>query len=709
MTDTPFIRLDSNTCSLVLDCRGLAPSLLYWGAPLSGTTPEMLALLSTRQEAPCCAAEESPITLSPCDGSGFLGQPGLNVHRDGLNWTIYPSIESITQADAHQLTILSKDSTHNISLIHTLTLDPDSGVLSAETEIINTGDNALTVDWCAAPTLPVPAHLEQIAAFEGRWANEFQLRTLERFTGTYNRDNRCGRTSHDAFPGLIVKSSTTSEHGGEAYAFHLGWSGNHRLHTEILSDGRGYVQMGELLLPGEVILSPGQHYKSPSLYASYSNEGLSALSRQFHRFVRQQLTAHRTQGRPRPVHYNTWEAVYFDHKHDTLFTLAETAAELGVERFVLDDGWFNGRRNDRAGLGDWYVDTSIYPEGLGPLINKVESLGMEFGLWFEPEMVNPDSDLYRAHPDWVLGATPGPQILARNQLVLNLALKEVQDYLYERLDSLLSEYNIAYIKWDMNRELHQAAGATGRASVHLQTRSLYQLIERLRLAHPAVEIESCASGGGRADFGILQYTDRIWTSDSNDALDRLKIQKGFSHFFPAEVMGSHVGPEECHITGRKSALSLRAGVALFGHMGLEMNLLELAQAERETLQAAITLHKTYRDLVHSGELFRLETPAYAHSFGIVATNKAEALFSYTQTDNHISTLPARLRFAGLAADSLYRINVIWPAEPKNETPSILNRLDNALLSGESLTVHGLQMPLMNPENLLLISLHKENA
>jgi alpha-galactosidase len=321
-------------------------------------------------------------------------------------------------------------------------------------------------------------------------------------------------------------------------------------------------------------------------------------------------------------------------------------------------------------------------------------------------MVNPDSDLYRAHPEWVLGANAGPQILARNQLVLNLALEEVQNYLYDAIDALLSAHPINYLKWDMNRELHQAADQLGRASVHRQTLSLYALLARLRQSHPNIEIESCASGGGRADYGILQYTDRIWTSDNNDALDRLHIQKGFSMFFPADIMGSHVGPRECHITGRVGPMSLRSGVALFGHMGMEMNVLELEPSEKTELKAAIALHKRLRPLVHSGDLVRLDTPRYAHSFGIVDQQKEEALFSYTLIDKHVSTLPAPLRFSGLDANAFYSLTLIWPEVVRTETPSILNELEDLCVSGEALMYHGLQMPLIKPENLMLFHLQR---
>ena len=384
--------------------------------------------------------------------------------------------------------------------------------------------------------------------------------------------------------------------------------------------------------------------------------------------------------------------------------LADEAAAVGVERFVLDDGWFKGRKSDRAGLGDWTVDATVFPQGLGPLIEHVNAWGMEFGLWVEPEMVNLDSDLYRAHPDWVLNAAPAPLLLSRNQLVLDLTRTEVQEYLFEQLDNLLSEYAITYLKWDMNRVINQPGNAEGRAVTHYQTLALYQLLARIREAHPQVEIESCSSGGGRADFGILAHTDRIWTSDSNDALDRLSIQKGFSFFFPPEIMGAHVGPRDCHITGRSISMATRAGVALFGDMGIEANLLTMDDAEKAELKAAVALHKKHRHLLHSGKLMRLDTEDYENSFGVTSADKQEAIFSYGLLDGQPNSAPGRLRFPGLDASTLYTVNIIWPQQPSSYSKSILDIINGSVISGDALTKFGVQLPLMLPATLLVFHL-----
>ena len=704
---TPFYTVHSRHSSLVLDCGSNGPAIVYWGVRLDqGTSPEMLALLATQQEAPACQPQEAPISLSPEIGAGFQGNPGIQVHRGGTGWAVSAQITSVTQDSDTHLTIVSVCEGTQIRVTHRIGLDADSDLLTASTELCNLGDSRLWVEQCNAPSIPVPVHYNKILGFQGRWAKEFQLQPVDRFMGTYLRENRSGRTSHDSFPGVIIHTEQTSESVGAAYGLHLGWSGNHHLRVEEQFTGRAYAQLGELFFPGELSLEPSQSYCSPVLYGASTNNGLSELSGCFHRYIRSHLTASRMAGKAKPVHFNSWEAMYFDLSLERLQALADSAAELGVERFVLDDGWFKNRKSDRAGLGDWTVDETVFPDGLGPLIETVQARGMEFGLWIEPEMVNPDSDLYRAHPDWILSTPPAPLILSRNQLVLDLTRAEVQDYLFNCIDGLLSQYPIAYLKWDMNRTINQPGNTEGRAVTHYQTLSLYQLLDRVRAAHPLVEIESCSSGGGRADFGILAYTDRIWPSDSNDALDRLAIQKGFSMFFPAEFMGAHVGPKDCHITGRSISMATRAGVALFGDMGIEANLLDMDEDEKAELTAAVALHKQHRQLIHSGELVRLDTQDFENSFGIVAEDREEALFSYTLLASSPNTHAGRLHFSGLNPDRLYTVDIIWPLKPSSSSPSILDRINGAVISGDALIHAGLQLPIMQPETLLVFHLQQ---
>ncbi len=699
-----FYALHSRNCSLVIDCRGNAPAILYWGSRLSeATSPDMLSLLATRQELQACQAQEALITLSPEAATGFMGSPGVQMHRSGRQWAIYAKTKSVNLVD-NQLTIISQCHGAEIQLTHCLALHASTDVLTATTAITNIGSSALWLDRCDAPCIPLPMRYNKILGFTGRWANEFQQVSIDRFPGAYVRENRSGRTSHDSFPGVVVHTEDTNESSGSAYGLHLGWSGNHQLRIEEQHTGQAYAQLGELFFPGEMSLEPGEKYCSPTLYGISTAHGFSAISESFHGYVRASLTDKRVRNKVRPVHFNTWEAVYFDLSYDRLCELADVAAEVGAERFVLDDGWFKNRKSDKAGLGDWFVDNTVFEDGLGPLIDHVKAKNMEFGLWVEPEMVNPDSDLYRAHSDWVLNADPAPLILSRNQLVLDLTRTEVQTYLFERLDALLTEYSISYLKWDMNRAVYQPNNQGGRAVGHYQTNALYTLLGRLRAAHPAVEIESCSSGGGRADFGILGFTDRIWTSDSNDALDRLRIQKGFSMFFPAEVMGAHIGPGVCHITGRILSMETRAGVAMFGHMGIEANLLEMDDDQTETLKAGVALHKKHRQLIHSGNLVRLNTQSNENGFGIIAQDGGEALFSYTQLDSLSHSVGGRLQFIGLDSNCLYQVSIVWPQEPKSYSTSILDVINGSVISGEALTKAGIQLPIMHPASLLVFHL-----
>jgi alpha-galactosidase len=472
---------------------------------------------------------------------------------------------------------------------------------------------------------------------------------------------------------------------------HLAWSGNAELVLEHRTDGRRAAHVAELLLPGEVVLVPGETYRSPTVHGVWG-DGLVAASRGFHAEVRRHLPA-----RPRPVTINTWEAVYFDHDRDVLRALAERAASVGVERFVLDDGWFGGRRDDTAGLGDWWVSPEAHPDGLAPLIDHVRSLGMEFGLWVEPEMVNPDSDLHRAHPDWVLG---DPEVLGRQQLVLDLSIEACWQHLHGALDRLLADHEITYLKWDMNRDL---AGA----GAHRQVHALYRLLDALRASHPEVEIESCASGGGRADLAILQRTCRIWASDCNDALERQVIQRGWSHLLPPEVVGAHIGPPRAHTTGRAQRLSFRAATAVFGHLGIEWNLLEASDRHLDALRWWIDLHLRLRDLLHGGTVVRLDPvddAAFAH--GVVAPDRSQALFSLVQLTQSRRTVPAPVRLAALDPERTYRVAHVpppgdvlgwgrqpaWLADGPVEAP------------GRWLMEVGLQPPLQLPESAVLVHL-----
>jgi alpha-galactosidase len=704
----PYVHLRSNNASLIIDCRRHTPEVLYWGALLSATTSStMLGQLATRQEAKCSLVEEVPISLSPCLGDGFTGQAALDLFDGGIAWSMGAKLSNIEHPNENTAVFESVDETRQLTLTHTIILEPKTNVVSATTTITNKASKAVNVNYCAAPTFTMPDHIDKILSFEGRWSMEFQQVSIDLFLGAFVRENRKGKTSHDNFPGVILHTATTNESQGECYGFHLGWSGNHRTRVELLPEQRTYVQMGELVGNGEIVLNEGEAYTSPTLFASYSKQGFGELSHNFHRFVRQHILTSKITQVARPVHYNTWEGIYFDHDLNTLKQLADIMANVGAERFVLDDGWFKGRRNDKAGLGDWIVDTAIYPQGLSPIIEHVHSLGMAFGIWFEPEMVNPDSDLFRAHPEWVLSTQGNDQIKFRHQLVLDLTRTEVCDYLFNQISDILSEYpSISYIKWDMNRDINHTGDGAGISAIHKQTLAVYALIDRIKAAHSHVEIESCSSGGARIDYGVLAHTDRVWTSDSNDALDRLMIQRGCSFFFPSEIMGSHVGPRDCHITGRNLPIQTRIAVAMFGSMGMEMDPRELSPEDIKYLQEGLAIYKEKRKLIHSGRLYRFDLNGNSIDFGVVSDDKSEALFAYNSVVESRRTMPRKYRFEGLDSQSQYKLSMVWPNDLKEYSRSILSVIQGLTFSGEVLMQFGMQLPVVFPQTSLIFSLTK---
>ena len=553
--------------------------------------------------------------------------------------------------------------------------------------------------------MPVPDHGE-LLAFGGRWAREFTTHRIALPVGGFVSEGRTGRTSHHAPPYLIVGEPGFGEHHGAILAIHLAWSGDHRMAAERLRDGRVQLQAGELFLPGEVSLAPGEVYETPWLNAARSDAGLNGLSDRFHPFVRHTILGGRLE-KPRPVHFNTWEAVYFRHDLDELKALADMAAGVGAERFVLDDGWFKGRHGDTAGLGDWTPDPGKYPDGLGPLIDHVTGLGLEFGLWVEPEMANADSDLLRAHPDWVLGDPDREQPLGRGQYVLDLTRAEVAENLFGQIDALLGAHPIAYLKWDMNRDLTHAVSG-GKPASRRQTLAVYALIDRLHAAHPGVEIESCASGGGRADYEILKRTDRIWTSDCNDPFERQAIQRAFSIFFPPEVMGAHVGPAASHTTARTTSLDFRAMTALFGHFGIEADVRDFSEADRAALAAVIALHKAHRGTLHGGRLVRqTTTDPGAAAFLVIGPD--EALASYAQLETPPHATPAPFLLLGLDPDADHEVRLLNPpTRPRTsmKTAPTLALGEPLTASGRLLEQVGLPLPILRAGEIAVFHLRR---
>ena len=688
-------RLTVPGCDVVVDVSGGVPAVVHWGAPLGDVSLASVAAAMRRPVPGGSLDQPPPLSIVPEHGSGHDGRPGLLGHRRrGNAWAPRFQPRSVS-AEHGSLTVVAVDPVAELELTTELSL---GAVLQVACTVRNLSTDRYLLQSLGV-TLPVPACAEELLTLHGRWAREFQTERHPFNPGTWLAENRSGRTSHERPPLLFAAEAGFGEWAGQVWGAHLAWSGNHFLAAELLPDGQRCVQLGELLHPGELVLEPGASYRTPTVVGTYSEHGLTAASQNFHRFARS-LPAHPT--RPRPVALNTWEAVYFEHDTERLKTLATAAAAVGIERFVLDDGWFGGRRDDDAGLGDWTVSSAVYPDGLGPLISHVRALGMEFGLWIEPEMVNADSDLYRAHPDWALTTDGYEAVIGRNQLVLDLTNAAAYSHVRDQLHAVLAQNDIAAIKWDHNRQLVQGSDATGAAATHLQTLAAYRLFDELRALHPDVEFESCSGGGGRIDLEILRRAERVWTSDCNDALERQSIQRGASLLVPPEVMGAHIGPTRSHTTGRSQSLQFRAITALWGHLGVEWNLIDLTNEERESLAAVIAVHKRFRELLHNGQVVRFDpvlngTHASSHAHGVYADHLREALVAAVQLTTGMSLVPPPLRLPGLLPDALYTVEEIslGGRRPMSESHT---------LTGRQLATHGIQLPVIVPESGILLHL-----
>lgn len=681
-------------------------AVVHWGADLGDlATDDLLAAVRlSMPHVPHSALDRAVrVGLLPESSRGWTGRPGLAGHRlDGGRPTLPQlSVDSIDVLDddpsrSAACTLAQRDVLLGLEVTTTVELATE-GVLRLQHALVNVGDSSYILD-ALLPCLPLPGLAAELLDLTGRWCRERapQRRLVQQ--GAWVRDSRHGRTGHDSSLLLAAGTPGFGFGHGEVWAVHTAWSGDHTTWAERLPTGEGVIGGGELLESGEMVLEPGATYASPQLYATWSSSGLDAITDRMHRHLRARPQHPR---RPRPVVLNTWEAVYFDHDLGRLTRLADAAAGLGVERFVLDDGWFVGRRDDRRGLGDWTVDADVWQQGLHPLVDHVRGLGMEFGLWVEPEMINEDSDLARAHPDWVLSARDDPPTW-RHQQVLDLTNPAAYTHVHKSLRALLDEYDITFLKWDMNRDLIDTGGV-----VHDQTQALYDLLDELRLAYPHLEIESCASGGGRVDLGIVQRTDRVWASDSNDALERQRIQRWTGLIVPPELMGAHVGRPEAHTTGRVHRLAFRAATALFGHFGMEWDITDLTPEESTELAGWIELYKAERGLLHSGCVVRGDHPdpsLWVH--GVVSSAGDRGLFAVVALEMSAQAVPLPVRFPGLDRDRHYEVEAVAP--PPAKPPPLLHltgswtEVGAIRVVGSVLTEVGLALPTMAPESALVL-------
>ena len=582
------------------------------------------------------------------------GKPAL----EGL-----PATYTETQTEAKTLILTLRDEVTEVEVQLFYTIFADWPVIARSSKVINQGRETCYLESLASLSLDLPDADYNWLQLSGAWARERHIKERPLQQGIQSIESTRGISSPHHNPFVALKRPETTEFSGPVLGAALVYSGNFLIQTEVDTYDVTRLQLGINPFGFEWKLAAGQSFTSPEALLVYSERGLNGMSQVFHQLFRRRLARGYWRERARPVLINNWEATYFDFSEDQLLELAEKAQEVGVELFVLDDGWFGQRTNDRAGLGDWFVNPERLPKGLGSLAERIHGLGMQFGLWFEPEMVNKDSQLYRTHPDWLLAVPDRQPHHGRNQFVLDYSRPEVVDEIFERLSAIIEEAQLDYIKWDMNRPLTDVFSAAWPADqqgeiFHRYVLGVYNLYERLTNRYPSLLFESCSSGGGRFDPGMLYYAPQAWTSDDSDAIERLKIQYGTSLLYPLSSMGAHVSIVPNHQTNRLTPLKTRGNVAFFGSFGYELDLNQLSPEELAEVREQIAFYKHHRELIHNGTFYRLQSPFKGDrqtAWMLVSQDQNTALLGTFKVLNQVNRSHQRLQLKGLAADKVYRL------------------------------------------------------
>ena len=636
------------------------PCVLHWGPDLGDLTSDDLASMAVGLRPQGEGIEPHAwLSVLPRKTAGWLGRPGLQGSRAGESWALtYASVTHAAEplSGGWLVSSAATDASAGVEVRSELQL-LDGGMVRLRAILRNMSERPFVVD-SLEPCLPVPSHAVELLDMAGRPGHERVPQRKSFDQGLWWREARGGRPGHDSATLLCAGEPGFGFRSGTLWAVHVAWSGNQVLGAECSHAGWRLLRGGELLESHEVVLEYGDSYASPWLYGSWG-VGIDQMAHRFHQMLRGRPERGR---RPRPVTLNTWEAIYHNVNTSTLIELARCAAELGVERFVLDDGWFRNRTDDTRALGDWEVDEHRFPDGLAPLVNTVRGLGMEFGLWVEPEMISLDSELARAHPEWILGTDLGPGLSSRNQHVLDLANPEAWAHVLERLWTLIDRHDISSLKWDHNRPLLGAGrGPRHVPAVRAQTLAVYRLMAELTSRRSGLEIEACCGGGGRLDLGVMEYADRAWVSDCIDPHERHRSVRWTGLVLPLEMLGTHVGSSPDHTSGRRHSMAFRAATALWGHMGLELDVRALDEHDRSELVRWIEAYKSFRPLLHSGVIVHSDfADPSLQVDGVIAPDAREGLFRVSLLD-HPSVQPAgRLTLPGLDPNVDYCVTVHVP-------------------------------------------------
>jgi alpha-galactosidase len=700
-SNNPTVVLRGGGCAVLLDLAGPAlPRVMHWGAVVDLPAASLPAVVEAMEPGVPHGTQDTPLILTVLPGAadGWPGRPAVRGHRPepgSLGAAAFPRwiVTSVEVTEA-SMGWVAADAELGLELAGRMALEP-SGVLTTDVTLSNSGAGPYLLD-AITPVLPVPPRAGELLDLAGRWSREHSPQRSPLHVGIRARESWRGRPGHDGTPLLVAGTLGFGFGNGEVWGVHVACGGNAVHLAERIPEGFAVIGGGELAEPGEIVLGPGESYTAPTLVAAWSDAGLDGLSARLHGYVRARPGHPRS---PRPLTLNVWEAVYFDHDLHRLLGIADRAAALGVERFVLDDGWFLGRRDDTRGLGDWVVDPAVWPDGLHPLVDHVRGLGMQFGLWFEPEMISLDSEVVRAHPDWVLAAPGRLPRPSRHQHVIDLAHPEAYAHVLAQIDALCTEYALDAIKWDHNRDLSEPVHA-GRPGAHVQTEALHRLLDELRARHPGLEIESCASGGGRPDLATLARTDRIWGSDCTDPVERQAIQRWTGLLLPPELVGAHIGAPVSHTTARTSELTLRMVTSLFGHAGIEWDITTCSAAELEQLREWASLYKELRGVLHSGRTVRVDDPGEgALMHGVVTED--EAVYAYVRLATTVDVIPPRLLLPGLDPARTYRVQarLAGISSARSQTPWLAKGVE---LPGVALTRIGVAAPLLQPDQALLL-------
>lgn len=632
--------------------------------------PGVLSMEYTKQEYPSYGTGDyrSPaFTVLQEDGSRIsaFAYVGHNIFNGKKELKPLPATYTESDEEAQTLEIILYDDLIDTELVLSYTIYEAYPVITRNARFTQKGTEKIVLERALSMSMEFGDMDFEMVHLAGAWARERYVKTRKLEMGIQSIQNLHGTgSSAEHNPFLALKRPHTTESQGEVYGFSLVYSGNFLAQTEVTTFDLTRVTMGIHPEGFSWELNQGETFQTPEVVMVYSDQGLNKMSQVYHRLYRTRLMRGYWRDKARPILLNNWEATYFDFNEEKILNIAKKAKEVGVELFVLDDGWFGARNDDYRGLGDWYVNLEKLPDGISGLSRKIEAMGLKFGLWVELEMVNKDSDLYRAHPDWIIGAPGRFESHGRHQHVLDFSRKEVVDYIYEMISKVLRESSISYIKWDMNRYMSEpysrgASAAHQGMVMHKYILGVYDLYTRLTTEFPEILFESCASGGARFDPAMLYFAPQTWTSDDTDASERVKIQYGTSMVYPVVSMGSHVSAVPNHQLLRTTPLETRGNVAYFGTFGYELDLNLLSDEEIEMVKKQITFMKQYRDLIQvEGDFYRLLSPFAGNdaAWMVVSRDQTEAIAGFYQRLNKINASWLRLRLQGLSEDSLYEVS-----------------------------------------------------